>query len=69
VAIAFRPVPDRPVSPATVSAVAKQLDAAVAAFQRRPLKDIDRELVLDGVVLKGKSGAGALARPAAALGM
>jgi transposase-like protein len=69
VAIAFRPVLDRPVSPATVSAVAKQLDAAVAAFQRRPLKDIDRELVLDGVVLKGKSGAGALARSAAALGM
>ena len=53
----------RPVSPATVSQVAKQLDAAVAAFHRRPLKDIYRVLVLDGVVLKRKTGAGALARP------
>jgi putative transposase len=43
--------------------VAKQLDAAVAAFHRRPLKDIYRVLVLDGVVLKRKTGAGALARP------
>jgi len=62
-AIALLPVLGRPVSPATVSAVAKQLDAAVAAFHRRPLKDIYRVLVLDGVVLKRKTGAGALARP------
>jgi hypothetical protein len=46
-----------------VSAVARQLDAAVAAFHRRPLKDLDRVLVLDGVVLRRKTGAGALARP------
>jgi putative transposase len=63
VAIALLPVLGRPVSPATVSAVAKQLDAAVAAFHRRPLKDIYRVLVLDGVVLKRKTGPGALARP------
>jgi transposase-like protein len=63
VAIALLPVLGRPVSPATVSAVARQLDAAVAAFHRRPLKDIYRVLVLDGVVLKRKTGAGALARP------
>jgi transposase-like protein len=63
VAIALLPVLGRPVSPATVSAVAKQLDTAVAAFHRRPLKDIYRVLVLDGVVLKRKTGAGALARP------
>jgi putative transposase len=63
VAIALLPILGRPVSPATVSAVAKQLDAAVAAFHRRPLKDIYRVLVLDGVVLKRKTGAGALARP------
>jgi transposase-like protein len=62
VAIALLPVLGRPVSPATVSAVAKQLDAAVAAFHRRPLKDQYRVLVLDGVVLKRKTGAGALAR-------
>jgi transposase-like protein len=63
VASALLPVLGRPVSPATVSAVAKQLDAAVAAFHRRPLKDIYRVLVLDGVVLRRKTGAGALARP------
>jgi putative transposase len=63
VAIALLPILGRPVSPATVSQVAKQLDAAVAAFHRRPLKDIYRVLVLDGVVLKRKTGAGALARP------
>ena len=63
VATALFPVLGRPVSPATVSAVAKQLDTAVVAFHRRPLKDIYRVLVLDGVVLKRKTGAGALARP------
>jgi transposase-like protein len=63
VAIALLPILGRPVSPATVSAVARQLDAAVAAFHRRPLKDIYRVLVLDGVVLRRKTGAGALARP------
>jgi putative transposase len=63
VAVALLPVLGRPVSPATVSAVAKQLDAAVAAFHCRPLKDIYRVLVLDGVVLRRKTGAGALARP------
>ena len=63
VALALLPVLGRPVSPATVSTVAKQLDAAVAAFHRRPLKDIYRVLVLDGVVLRRKTGAGALARP------
>jgi putative transposase len=63
VATALLPMLGRPVSPATVSAVAKQLDAAVAAFHRRPLKDLYRVLVLDGVVLRRKTGAGALARP------
>src|ERR671918_2213023 len=63
VATALLPVLGRPISPATVSAVARQLDAAVAAFHRRPLKDQYRVLVLDGVVLKRKTGAGALARP------
>ena len=37
--------------------------AAVAAFHRRPLKDIYPVLMLDGVVLSRKTGAGALKRP------
>jgi putative transposase len=63
VAAALLPVLGRPVSPATVSRVARQLDSAVAAFHRRPLKDQYRVLVLDGVVLGRKTGASALARP------
>ena len=53
----------RPVSAPTVSQVAKTLDAAVSAFQARPLTNPYRALMLDGVVLSRKTGAGALKRP------
>lgn len=53
----------RPVSPGTVSRVAKRLDAAVAAFHARPLSCRYRVLMLDGVVLARKTGAGAIRRP------
>ncbi len=53
----------RPVSASTVSQVAKTLDTAVAAFHRRPLKSRYKALMLDGVVLARKTGAGALRRP------
>jgi putative transposase len=53
----------RPVSPATVSRVAQSLDKAVAAFHARPLDGRYRALMLDGVVLARKTGAGALRRP------
>ena len=53
----------RPVSASTVSAVAKTLDGAVAAFHARPLESRYRVLMLDGVVLSRKTGAGALKRP------
>jgi putative transposase len=53
----------RPVSATTVSQVAKTLDAAVAAFHRRPLANQYKVLMLDGVVLARKTGAGALRRP------
>ncbi|HVX73723.1 MAG TPA: IS256 family transposase [Devosia sp.] len=53
----------REVSATTVSQVAKTLDAAVAAFHRRPLANRYRALMLDGVVLARKTGAGALKRP------
>ena len=57
------PLLGRAVSASTVSRVAKTLDAAVAAFHRRPLQDVYKALVLDGVVLARKTGAGALRRP------
>jgi transposase-like protein len=63
VAIALLPILCRRISAATVSQVAKTLDAAVAAFHRRPLKDQYRVLMLDGVVLSRKTGMGALRRP------
>ena len=53
----------RAVSAATVSQVAKTLDAAVAAFHHRPLTNRYKALMLDGVVLARKTGAGALRRP------
>ncbi len=57
------PVLGAPVSASTVSRVAKTLDAAVAAFHARPLGDRYRVLMLDGVVLARKTGAGSLRRP------
>ena len=51
------PLLGRPVSAATVSRVAKILDAAVAAFHRRPLQNVYKALVLDGVVLARRTGA------------
>jgi len=63
VSSALLPVLGRRISAGTVSQVAKGLDAAVAAFHRRPLKDAYPVLMLDGVVLARKTGAGALRRP------
>src|SRR6516164_5815974 len=39
------------------------LDTAVAAFHRRPLTNRYKALMLDGVVLARRTGAGALRRP------
>lgn len=63
VAAALLPVLGRRISAATVSEVAKILDAAVAAFHCRPVADIYPVLMLDGVVLSRKTGAGAVRRP------
>ena len=46
-----------------MSRVAKTLDEAVAAFHARPLADRYKALMLDGVVLARRTGAGALKRP------
>ncbi len=63
VAKALLPVLGEPISPSTVSRVAKTLDTAVAAFHARPLADRYAVLMLDGVVLKRKTGMGSLRRP------
>jgi transposase-like protein len=60
---ALLPILGERVSPSTVSRVAQVLDQAVAAFHARPLTRPYQVLVLDGVVLSRKTGAGALRRP------
>jgi len=60
---ALLPILGERVSPSTVSQVAKTLDAAVAAFHRRALEDKYKVLILDGVVLARRTGAGAVRRP------
>ena len=62
VAQALLPVLGEPVSATTVSRVAKSLDQAVEAFHRRPIRRQYRFLILDGVVLKRRTGAGAVKR-------
>jgi len=62
VAQALLPVLGEPVSATTVSRVAKSLDQAVESFHRRPIRRWYRFLVLDEVVLKRKTGAGAVKR-------
>jgi putative transposase len=59
---ALLPLLGERVSASTVSRVAKQLDAAVAAYHRRPLENRYRFLIFDGVVLKKKTGAGSAKR-------
>lgn len=56
------PVLGEPVSRETVSRIAKQLDGAVATYHQRPLADQYEVLLLDGVVIKRKTGAGAQKR-------
>lgn len=59
---ALLPVLGESLSASTVSRVAKQLDLAVSAYHRRPLMDQYQILILDGVVLKRRTGAGAQKR-------
>ena len=50
------------VSPSTVSQIAKQLDQSVQAYHQRPLVDQYEVIVLDGIVMKRKTGIGAQRR-------
>lgn len=51
------------ISPQTVSRVAKTLDDTVKAFHRRRIVTRFKALILDGIIIKRKTGAGALTRP------
>ncbi len=50
------------ISASTVSRIAQQLDIAVLAYHQRKLKDPYEILILDGIVLKRKTGLGAQKR-------
>jgi transposase-like protein len=62
VGVALAPLLGKKVSAGTVSGIAGQLDEAVAAYHRRPLSPRYRVLILDGVVVKRKTGAGSRKR-------
>jgi transposase-like protein len=51
------------ISAQTVSRVATTLDDAVRAFHRRRITGCFRALILDGIIIKRKTGAGTLTRP------
>ncbi len=50
------------ISPQTVSRVAKTLDHAVSAFHRRRLTPVFKAIILDGIIIKRKTGAGSMKR-------
>lgn len=52
------PILGEPISPSTVSSIAKQLDHAVESYHQRKLSDRYEVLLLDGIVLKRKTGVG-----------
>jgi len=60
---ALLPVLGERVSPSLVSRIGKRLGHVVHAFHRRRLNSSYRALLLDGVVLSRKTGAGAVKRP------
>lgn len=67
---ALMPVLGESLSATTVSRVSRILDVSVAAFHRRPIRQSYRFLFLDGVVLKRRTGIGAVKRVVlVALGM
>jgi putative transposase len=55
---ALLPILGEPLSPSTISEIAKQLDQAVDAYHQRKLTDTYEILLLDGIVLKRKTGVG-----------
>jgi len=59
---ALLPILGEPISPSTVSEIAKQLDQAVQAYHQRALVDQYEVIVLDGIIMKRKTGTGAQRR-------
>jgi putative transposase len=62
VGCALLPILGEPISASTVSRIAQQLDRAVLAYHQRKLPDPYEVLLLDGIVMKRKTGLGAQKR-------
>ncbi len=62
VGIALATLLGEKISPQTVSRVAQTLDDAVKAFHKRRIGSF-KALILDGIIIKRKTGAGTLTRP------
>lgn len=62
VGVALLTILGETISPQTVSRVATTLDDAVRAFHRRRITSTFRALILDGIVIKRKTGAGTVTR-------
>ena len=60
--MALLPILGEVVSPSTVSQIAKQLDESVQAYHQRVLSDQYEVLVLDGIVMRRRTGTGAQRR-------
>jgi putative transposase len=63
VGIALATILGEKISPQTVSRVAKTLDDAVRAFHRRLIITRFRAIILDGIIIKRKTGTGSIKRP------
>jgi len=59
---ALWPILGERVSPSTVSRIAQQLDSAVVAYHQRKLLDHYQVLILDGLVIKRRTGVGSQRR-------
>lgn len=59
---ALLPILGEPISPSTISRIAQKLDGAVRAYHQRKLRDLYQVLILDGIVMKRKTGLGAQKR-------
>lgn len=63
VGIALATILGEKISPQTVSRIAKTLDDAVRAFHRRRITTRFRAIILDGIIIKRKTGTGSIKRP------
>jgi putative transposase len=63
VAEALAPMLGEKISASTVSRITRCLDSAASTFHKKPLENVYRALIFDGVNISRKTGAGAIRKP------